>query len=126
MVPQTSTHFPMSAEFDLECFRREMVGMTTSARLMESAGITSTPRRLQQPGVRSPYVGSSTEVVAAARCFSVTKTISNLALRRCAIHGADEQVVQRYPLRGAQGAEEIVLENAEPAVGQTELVLAVG
>src|ERR1035438_837446 len=33
LVPQTSTHFPMSAEFDLECFRREMVGMTTRARI---------------------------------------------------------------------------------------------
>jgi hypothetical protein len=29
----------MSAEFDLECFRQEMVGMTTSTRVMESAGI---------------------------------------------------------------------------------------
>jgi hypothetical protein len=39
LVPQTSRHFPISAEFDLECFRREMVGMTTRARAMESAGI---------------------------------------------------------------------------------------
>jgi len=42
LVPQISPHFPMSAEFDLEGFRREMVGMTTSARVMESAGIAST------------------------------------------------------------------------------------
>jgi hypothetical protein len=28
LVPQTSTYFPPRAEFDLECFRRERVGMT--------------------------------------------------------------------------------------------------
>jgi hypothetical protein len=38
LVPQTSPYFPPRAEFDLECFRREMVGMTTRARVMESAG----------------------------------------------------------------------------------------
>jgi hypothetical protein len=42
LVPQTSPHFPMSAEFDLEWFCRELVGMTTRARVMESAGIAST------------------------------------------------------------------------------------
>ena len=42
LVPQTSPYFPMRAEFDLECFRRELVGMTTRARVMESAGIAST------------------------------------------------------------------------------------
>src|ERR1022692_705610 len=45
LVPQTSPHFPMSAEFALECFRREMVGMTTRAGVMESAGIASTSQR---------------------------------------------------------------------------------
>ena len=50
----------------------------------------------------------------------------NLALRRRATDGPDEQVVERCPLRGAQGAEQIVLDEAEPAVGQTELVLAAG
>ena len=39
LVPQTSPHFPMSAEFDLEWFCGELVGMTTRARVMESAGI---------------------------------------------------------------------------------------
>jgi hypothetical protein len=42
LVPQTSPHFPITAEFDLECFRREMVGMTTRARAMDSYGIPST------------------------------------------------------------------------------------
>ena len=39
LVPQTSPHFPMSAEFDLEWFCGELVGMTTRARVMDSAGI---------------------------------------------------------------------------------------
>jgi hypothetical protein len=39
LVPQTSPHFPMSAEFDLEWFCGELVGMTTRPRVMESAGI---------------------------------------------------------------------------------------
>jgi hypothetical protein len=39
LVPQTSPHFPMSAEFDLEWFRRELVGMRTSAFLVESVGL---------------------------------------------------------------------------------------
>jgi hypothetical protein len=38
LVPQTSPHFRMSAEFDLEWFCGELVGMTTRARAMESAG----------------------------------------------------------------------------------------
>src|ERR1039458_8759378 len=42
LVPQTSPHFPMSAEFDLELFCGELVGMTTSAGAMESTGIPST------------------------------------------------------------------------------------
>jgi hypothetical protein len=33
LVPQTSPYFPPRAEFDLECFRREMVGMRTRARI---------------------------------------------------------------------------------------------
>jgi hypothetical protein len=45
LVPQTSPHFPMSAEVDLECFRREMVGMTTRVRVMESAGTRRYPQR---------------------------------------------------------------------------------
>ena len=31
LVPQTSPYFPIRVEFDLEGFRREMVGMTTRA-----------------------------------------------------------------------------------------------
>jgi len=42
LVPQTSTYFPARAEFDLEWFRGEMVGITTSARVMESVGIVWT------------------------------------------------------------------------------------
>jgi len=47
LVPQTSPHLPMSAEFDLEWFRREIVGMTTRARLMESVGIAWTSREVR-------------------------------------------------------------------------------
>src|SRR5471032_531662 len=54
LVPQTSPHFPMSAEFDLEWFRREMVGMTTRAGAMVSIGIPST-----SPEVRWAYPPSS-------------------------------------------------------------------
>jgi hypothetical protein len=39
LVPQTSPHFPVSAEFDLEWFVGELVGMTTRARVMDSVGI---------------------------------------------------------------------------------------
>src|SRR5580704_12388641 len=42
LVPQTSPYFLIPFEFDLECFRREMVGMTTRARVLESIGIAST------------------------------------------------------------------------------------
>ncbi len=42
LVPQISPHFSTTAEFDLECFRREVVGMTTRARVLESVGIAST------------------------------------------------------------------------------------
>ena len=37
-----STYFLPRAEFDLECFRREMVGMTTRARVMDFVGIAWT------------------------------------------------------------------------------------
>ena len=39
VVPQTSRYFQKRAEFDLEWFCGELVGMTTRARVMESAGI---------------------------------------------------------------------------------------
>ena len=39
LVPQISPHFPMSAEFDLEWFCGELVGMTTRAGVMDSFGI---------------------------------------------------------------------------------------
>jgi hypothetical protein len=41
VVPQISPHSPINTEFDLEWFCGELVGMTTSARVMESAGIAS-------------------------------------------------------------------------------------
>jgi hypothetical protein len=44
LVPQISPHFPRRAEFGFECFRREMVGMMTRARLIESVGIAWTSR----------------------------------------------------------------------------------
>ena len=37
-----SPHCPIRAEFDLEWCRREMVGITTSARVMKSVGIVWT------------------------------------------------------------------------------------
>ena len=39
LVPQTSPYLPMRAEFDLEWFCWELVGMTTRARVLESIGI---------------------------------------------------------------------------------------
>jgi hypothetical protein len=39
LVPQTSPYFPIRIEFDLECFRREMVGMTTRPCFLDSVGI---------------------------------------------------------------------------------------
>jgi hypothetical protein len=39
LVPQISAHFPIRIEFDLECFRREMVGMTTRPCFLDSVGI---------------------------------------------------------------------------------------
>src|SRR5665213_2610529 len=46
LVPQTSTDFPPRAEFDLEWFRREMVGMTTRARVLDFVGIAWTSLRI--------------------------------------------------------------------------------
>jgi hypothetical protein len=42
LVPQTSTYFPIRIEFELEGFRREMVGMTTRPCSLESVRIAST------------------------------------------------------------------------------------
>ena len=39
LVPQTSTDFDSRAEVDLECFRREMVGKSTSPCKLEAVGI---------------------------------------------------------------------------------------
>jgi hypothetical protein len=39
LVPQISPPFPMRGEFDLEGFRREMVGKTTTSRKLERTGI---------------------------------------------------------------------------------------
>jgi hypothetical protein len=46
LVPQTSPYFSPRAEFDLEWFCGELVGMTTRARLMESVGIAKNPSAL--------------------------------------------------------------------------------
>jgi hypothetical protein len=43
LVPQTSPYFPIQAEFDLECFLREVVGITTNPRNLEMRGIASVP-----------------------------------------------------------------------------------
>ena len=42
LVPQTSTHFPLSADFNLEWFRGELAGMTTRASAMEPIEIACT------------------------------------------------------------------------------------
>jgi hypothetical protein len=55
LVPQTSPHFPMSAEFDLERFCGELVGMTTRAGAMESVGIPSTRTRAYWTLLSLPY-----------------------------------------------------------------------
>jgi hypothetical protein len=70
--------------------------------------------------------GEVADLSFVSRLILMGAWISNLALRRRAAYGADEQVVQGCPLRGAQGAEEIVLEETEPAVGHAELVLTAG
>ena len=36
LVPQTSPYFPIRIEFELQCFRQEVVGMTTRPWLLES------------------------------------------------------------------------------------------
>ena len=46
LVPQTSPYFPMRPEFDLECFRRELVGMTTRVRVLDFVGIAWTSWRV--------------------------------------------------------------------------------
>jgi hypothetical protein len=42
LVPQTSPYFPIRIEFELEGFRREMVGMTSRPCFLESVRIAST------------------------------------------------------------------------------------
>jgi hypothetical protein len=49
--------------------------------------------------------------------------VGGVAWRRLGSHGADEQVVERGPLLGRQGAEQVVLDMAEPCVGESELIL---
>src|ERR1700687_412076 len=44
--------------------------------------------------------------------------VDRVARRRLGTHGADEQVVQRGPLLCAQRAEQVVLDIAEPGVGE--------
>src|ERR1019366_8209058 len=43
LVPQTSPDFPPRAEFDLECFRREMVGIAWTSRGVEAVARTHLP-----------------------------------------------------------------------------------
>jgi hypothetical protein len=45
LVPQTSSHFPPRAEFDLAWFCGELVGMTTRPGALESIGIPPTHTR---------------------------------------------------------------------------------
>jgi hypothetical protein len=64
LVPQISPHFPMRAEFDLEWFHREMVGMTTSPGVMESAGIAE--KYPNAPRQRPPPISRQTVALGAA------------------------------------------------------------
>ncbi len=64
LVPQTSPHFLDNAEFDLECFRREMVGMTTRApngirwtSVDIHRGLLSVPHLPSSPIVLVPRTG---------------------------------------------------------------------
>src|ERR1035437_2796403 len=59
LVPQTSPHFPMSAEFDLEWFCGELVGMTTRVRWLESVGIARQPE-----GIAAVTHGSSSPPIS--------------------------------------------------------------
>ena len=50
--------------------------------------------------------------------------VGSVAVRRLDTHSAGEQVVEHVPFLDAQGAEQVVLDQAEPSVGETEFVLA--
>jgi hypothetical protein len=50
----------------------------------------------------------------------------NVARRRLGPNSANEQVVQRGPLPRAQGAQQVVVNTAEPVVGVAKLRLASG
>src|ERR1700738_2801791 len=47
--------------------------------------------------------------------------VGGVAWRRFGAHRAHEQVEERGPLRGTQPAEQLVLDIAEPGVGEREL-----
>ena len=55
LVPQTSPYLPMSAEFDLEWFLWELVGMTTRARLLEPPELGWTMVRIKLVDVAPRY-----------------------------------------------------------------------
>src|ERR1700681_215795 len=60
LVPQTSAYFQTEGRVKLECFRRVLVGKSTSPRKLESAGIECTQLALSRPTevARSlPYFG---------------------------------------------------------------------
>ena len=60
LVPQTSAYFQAEGRVQLECFRRVLVGKSTSPRKLESAGIECTQLALSRPTevARSlPYFG---------------------------------------------------------------------
>ena len=73
LVPQTSPYFPPRAEFDLEWFCGELVGMTTRARVMESAGIVEkhvSALQLDRLEPRRPPLGRCEPAATASRCPS--------------------------------------------------------
>ena len=57
LVPQTSPHFSIRAEFDLEWFCGYLVGMTTRAGAMDSIGIPSIPTDAFWTVLPSPVLG---------------------------------------------------------------------
>jgi hypothetical protein len=95
LVPQTSPYFPPRSEFDLECFRREMVGMTTRARVMESAGIASTSTEVYwaYPSPLFPILFSYLELGRIAtrptRPHGMTVAARSISIRPSPAPGAD-------------------------------------
>ena len=133
LVPQTSTYFPPRAEFDLECFRRETVGMTTRAGVMDSFEIawTCRPKRrnavLLSPllsriwGSWRPWAASA----ADARCHAIGRSRAP----RCSssnpdtTHSADPPVCCCRTIKLWEG---LLRDHRRPSARQTGPSLTIG